>query len=143
MVRGTLEVLLVSAKGLVDVDFFGKMDPYAVLMYRSQEQKSSTASGAGSNPEWNETFVFNVSDSVSELIVKLMDSDTFSKDDLVGEAKIPLEAVFAEGSLPPTVYSVVKDQQYCGEIKVGLTFTPVETRGFDEETFGGWKHSAH
>ncbi|RWW21278.1 hypothetical protein BHE74_00023306 [Ensete ventricosum] len=78
MVRGTLEVLLVSAKGLVDVDFFGrfsphrvalssfcslswdvfgrrsldrrmtprsgKMDPYAVLMYRSQEQKSSTAS---------------------------------------------------------------------------------------------------
>ncbi|URE17989.1 C2 domain-containing protein [Musa troglodytarum] len=126
MVRGTLEVLLVSAKGLEDVDFFGKMDPYAVLMYRSQEQKSSTASGAGSDPEWHETFVFNnVSDNVSELIVKIMDSDTFSKDDFVGEAKIPLEAVFAEGSLPPTIYSVVKDQRYCGEIKVGLTFTPV------------------
>ncbi|XP_009408144.2 elicitor-responsive protein 3 [Musa acuminata AAA Group] len=143
MVRGTLEVLLVSAKGLEDVDFFGKMDPYAVLTYRSQEQKSSTASGAGSNPEWNETFVFNVSDNVSELIVKIMDSDTFSKDDFVGEAKIPLEAVFVEGSLTPTIYSVVKDQRYCGEIKVGLTFTPVETRGFDEEAFGGWKHSAH
>lgn len=43
--------------------------------------------GAGSDPEWNETFVFNVSDNVSELIVKIMDSDTFSKDDFVGEAK--------------------------------------------------------
>lgn len=48
---------------------------------------SSMDTGAGSNPEWNETFVFNVSDNVSELIVKIMDSDTFSKDDFVGEAK--------------------------------------------------------
>lgn len=37
---------------------------------------------------------------------------------------IPLEPLFIEGSLPPTVYNVVKDQKYCGEIKVGLTFTP-------------------
>jgi len=37
---------------------------------------------------------------------------------------IPLEAVFTEGSIPPTVYNVVKDEEYRGEIKVGLTFTP-------------------
>jgi len=37
---------------------------------------------------------------------------------------IPLEGVFMEGSLPPTSYNVVlPDQNYCGEIKVGLTFT--------------------
>jgi hypothetical protein len=35
-----------------------------------------------------------------------------------------LEAVYTEGSIPPTLYNVVKDEHYCGEIKVGLTFTP-------------------
>ncbi|WOL18946.1 elicitor-responsive protein 3 [Canna indica] len=105
------------------------MDPYAILICRSHEQKSSTVSGGGSEPEWNETFVFTISDHVSELIIKLMDSDTLSNDDFVGEAKIPLEPVFAEGSLPPAVYSVVKEQEYCGEIKVGLTFTPTQLLG--------------
>ncbi|KAG6511842.1 hypothetical protein ZIOFF_029920 [Zingiber officinale] len=81
--------------------------------------------GAGSEPEWNETFVFTVSDSVTNLTIKLFDKDTFSSDDFVGEAKIPLDPVFVEGSIPSTIYNVVKDQEYCGQIKVGLTFTPV------------------
>jgi hypothetical protein len=29
-----------------------------------------------------------------------------------------------EGSLPPTVYNVVKDEEFRGEIRVALTFTP-------------------
>ncbi|PKU64196.1 Elicitor-responsive protein 3 [Dendrobium catenatum] len=99
------------------------MDPYAILICRTQEQRSSTATGKGSEPEWNETFVFNVSDDVPELAIKLMDSDTFS-DDFVGEAKIPLEPLFSEGRIPPTVYNVVKDEEYRGEIKIGLTFIP-------------------
>ncbi|XVF10645.1 hypothetical protein REPUB_Repub07fG0200200 [Reevesia pubescens] len=37
---------------------------------------------------------------------------------------IPLEPVFMEGNLPPTVYNVVKDEEYFGEIRLGLTFTP-------------------
>lgn len=38
--------------------------------------------------------------------------------------RIPLEALYTEGSIPPTVYNVVKDEEYRGEIKIGLTFTP-------------------
>ncbi|KAG6529223.1 hypothetical protein ZIOFF_011419 [Zingiber officinale] len=100
--------------------------------------------GAGNEPEWNETFVFTVSDSTTDLIIKLFDKDTFSSDDFVGETKILLDTVFAEGNLPPTVYNVVKDQEYRGEIKVGLTFTPSEDRSLDfgEEEFGGWKQSS-
>ncbi|CAD6220118.1 unnamed protein product [Miscanthus lutarioriparius] len=45
----------------------------------------------------------------------------------VGEATIPLEAVYIEGSIPTTVYSVVKYEEYRGEIKVGLTFTPEDS----------------
>lgn len=39
----------------------------------------------GSNPEWNESFVFGISDDVNELHVMIMDKDSGSKDDFVGE----------------------------------------------------------
>nr|CAB3486212.1 unnamed protein product [Digitaria exilis] len=86
------------------------MDPYVILTCRTQEQKSSVAKGAGSEPEWNETFIFTVSDDTPQLHLKIMDSDITADD--------------FEGSLPPTVHPVVKEEKYCGEIKLALTFTP-------------------
>ncbi|KAJ8766126.1 hypothetical protein K2173_021643 [Erythroxylum novogranatense] len=145
MARGTLEVLLVGAKGLENTDFLNNMDPYVILTCRSQEQKSSVASGKGSEPEWNENFVFNVTDGVTELHLKILDSDTVGGDDFVGEATIELGPLFQEGSLPPTAYNVVKDEEYRGEIRVGLTFRAEERRsrgyGAEEESYGGWKES--
>ncbi|KAF7002606.1 hypothetical protein CFC21_018077 [Triticum aestivum] len=119
MAQGTLEVLLVGAKGLENTDYLCNMDPYAVLKCTSQEQKSTVASGKGSDPEWNETFVFTVSENATELVIKLLDSDGGTDDDSVGEATIPLDGVYTEGSIPPTVYNVVKDEEYRGEIKIG------------------------
>ncbi|KAM7256653.1 hypothetical protein ACFE04_012394 [Oxalis oulophora] len=146
MPHGTLEVLLVNAKGLEDTDFLNNMDPYVIITCRTQQQKSSIASGKGSNPEWNEHFVFTVSDSVTELKFKIMDSDTGTNDDFVGEATIQLEPLFVERKLEPAIYNVVKDERYCGQIKVGLTFTPEErhARSYDapEESYGGWKQSS-
>lgn len=42
--------------------------------------------GQGTNPEWNESFLFTVTDDVTELRLKIMDKDTFTADDFVGEA---------------------------------------------------------
>lgn len=42
--------------------------------------------GKGSEPEWNENFVFTISDGVTDLKLKIMDSDVGSADDFVGEA---------------------------------------------------------
>ncbi|KAH6767425.1 Calcium-dependent lipid-binding family protein [Perilla frutescens var. hirtella] len=144
MTRGTLEVLLVSAKGLEDSDFLSGMDPYAIITYRTQEKKSGIASGKGSCPEWNESFLFSISNDHTELKIKLMDKDTFTADDFIGEATIPLEPVFAEENIPPMSYNIVKDERYCGEIKVGLTFTLQRSREgvCSEESFGGWKESS-
>lgn len=145
MACGKLEVLLVSAKGLENSDFLSSMDPYVILTCRTQEQKSSVAKDQGSTPEWNETFLFTISGHVPELNLKIMDKDTFSADDFVGEANIPLEPVFEEGSLPPTAYNVVKDGEYKGEIRVSLTFLPENrhARELPAEEFGGWKQSSH
>ncbi|XP_059456447.1 elicitor-responsive protein 3-like [Corylus avellana] len=148
MPQGTLEVLLVSAKGLQNTEFLSKMDPYVILTCRSQEQRSSVASGQGLEPKWNENFVFTINAGASELNLKIMDKDTFTKDDFVGEATIPLEPLFVQGSLPSTAYSVVKDREYCGEIKVGLTFTIEGDSSWEcctEEAvkYGGWKESSY
>uniref|UniRef100_A0A368UHX3 C2 domain-containing protein n=1 Tax=Glycine max TaxID=3847 RepID=A0A368UHX3_SOYBN len=124
MPRGTLEVVLISAKGIDDNDF----------LY------------AGSKPQWNESFLFTVSDSASELNLKIMDKDNFSQDDCLGVATIHLDPVFEAGSIPETAYKVVKDEEYCGEIKVALTFTVEKNEEQDyaepEESYGGWKESS-
>ncbi|KAK6947751.1 C2 domain [Dillenia turbinata] len=144
MVQGTLEVLLVGAKGLDNSDFLNNIDPYVLIRCRTQEQKSSVASGAGSTPEWNETFAFTISGDVSELVIRIMDRDCIGDDDFLGEAKIPLDPVFEEGSLPAASYNVVKDEKYCGEIRVGLNFKgEVVDRDLPEEDYGGWKESSY
>ncbi|GMJ15031.1 hypothetical protein like AT1G63220 [Hibiscus trionum] len=146
MPQGTLQVVLVSAKGLDNTDFLCNMDPYVLFTCRTQEQKSRVASGQGSEPEWNEYFEFNISEGVYELELKIMDSDVGSQDDFVGEVIIPLEPVFEEGNVPTTAYNVVKDKNYCGEIRIGLSFTPEERQSGDdqvEESFGGWKQSTY
>ncbi|XP_047967446.1 16 kDa phloem protein 2-like [Salvia hispanica] len=143
MTKGTLEVVLVSAKGLDDSDFLSGSDPYAVLTYRTQEKTSGMGTVDGSCSEWNESFLFSISSDVPELKIKLMDKDTFTADDFIGEATIPLQPLFVENSLPPMAYHVVKDEEYRGEVRVALTFTPQRSRGdeVEEENLGGWKQS--
>ncbi|KAI3963017.1 hypothetical protein MKW98_028957 [Papaver atlanticum] len=134
MPQGILHVILISAKGLKNTDFLSNMDPYAVLTCRTQEKKSGVATGRGSEPEWNESFLFTISEGASELLIKLWDNDTGRKDDVIGLATIPLEPVFEGGSVPDGIYNVVKDEEYCGEIKLSLLFSPEEeSRGYGED----------
>ncbi|KAA8539469.1 hypothetical protein F0562_026161 [Nyssa sinensis] len=153
MAIGIMEVMLMDARGLKDAEFFGGgVDPYVLIQYKSQERKSSVARGQGSNPEWNEKFSFKVeypgADDQYKLILKIMDKDTFSADDFLGEATIYLKDLLAEGvengsaELRASKHRVVySDQTYCGEIRVGVTFTPKEQEEETEEDFGGWKES--
>ncbi|KAM1028729.1 hypothetical protein FF1_041283 [Malus domestica] len=153
MAVGLLEVNLVSAKGLGDTDLFTRMDPYVVIQYKGQEKKSSVAREQGSNPEWNEKFTFRAeypgSGEQYKITLKIMDKDTFTSDDYIGQATIYVKDLLAQGvqngtaELHPLKYSVVRaDNTYRGEIKVGLTFTPRVEQDYGGQTFGGWKHSA-
>ncbi|KAI3693939.1 hypothetical protein L1987_76895 [Smallanthus sonchifolius] len=144
MPEGVLEVNLVSAKGLQNTDILFNMDAYVILTYRTQEKKSNVASGKGSNPEWDETFLFDVSSNDStDLRIKILDKDSLTADDFVGHASIPLDALFRDGDIPAKSYNVMKDDAYCGEIRIGLNFTAQRSRGFDptDGNIGGWKQS--
>ncbi|OWM87482.1 16 kDa phloem protein 1 [Punica granatum] len=152
MAVGILEVSLVNAKSLSDHDFFSKMDPYVVIKYKNQERKSGVAREDGGSPTWNEKFSFRVEypgdGNQCKLTLTIMDKDTFTADDFVGEATIFVEDLLALGveqgsaQLHPTKYRVIgANQNYCGEIQVGVSFHLKEEEEYREQEFGGWKQS--
>nr|CAB3474778.1 unnamed protein product [Digitaria exilis] len=152
MGKGVLEVHLVDAKGLSGNDFLGKLDPYVIVQYRSQERKSSVARDQGRNPCWNEVFKFQINSTASnahhKLILRIMDHDNFSSDDFLGEATIDVTDIISLGAERGAYHQsaakhsvVLADQTYHGEIKVGVTFTA--TQGVEDgEEIGGWRHSS-
>ncbi|KAK8662427.1 hypothetical protein V6N13_092001 [Hibiscus sabdariffa] len=153
MAVGILEVFLVRAKGLENKDFLGKMDPYVIIQYKGQERESSVARGKGSNPTWREKFTFKAeypgSGDDYKLVLKIMDKDTFSSDDFIGEATIYVKDLLAIGAeegnaeIHPTKHCVVDAQNsYHGDITVGVTFTRKDEENEDEEEYGGWRQSS-
>ncbi|KZV24337.1 elicitor-responsive protein 1 [Dorcoceras hygrometricum] len=144
MTIGIMEVTLLQARGLKNREFLGKIDPYVLIRYENEEQKSRTGGGKtskfrkyfwqGSDPVWNEKFKFRVKypikgDEHPKLILKIIDKDTFTQDDFVGQATINLKELFEIGvengmaELPPQKYRVVStNKAYHGEIQVGVTF---------------------
>ncbi|XP_009776717.1 elicitor-responsive protein 3-like [Nicotiana sylvestris] len=133
MPYGQLEVYVANARGLDDTNWLTDMNPYVVVTCRTEEKKSSTASGEGSDPEWNESFLFTITRGCDELHIKLMDENTFQDDDFLGEATISLEEVFREGEVGSTSYQLYKDDEECGSIRLGLTFTREERDECDED----------
>ncbi|RZS11770.1 hypothetical protein BHM03_00043167, partial [Ensete ventricosum] len=126
----------------------GKIDPYVVIQYRDQERQSRIARSKhhspklsrillyqGRNPIWNQTLKFPVYSSginnhiQHKLTLRIMDYDTITADDFVGQATIHVGEVIALGTekgiaeLPPTKYRVVlEDKRYHGAIRVGVRF---------------------
>ncbi|XP_060206982.1 elicitor-responsive protein 3-like [Lycium barbarum] len=131
MSSGKLVVYLENATGLDDTNWLTDMNPYVVFTYGTEQKKSSTASGEGSSPEWNESFYFT--SGSDELHIKLMDENTFQSDDFIGETTISLVEVFNEGEVGSTSYELYKDDENCGSIRLGLSFTHEERSEYDED----------
>ncbi|KAG2328917.1 hypothetical protein Bca4012_021467 [Brassica carinata] len=152
MAVGILEVDVISGKGLKRSEFFGKIDPYVEIHYKGQTRKSSVDKDGGRNPTWNDKLKWRAefpgSGGDYKLIVKVMDHDTFSADDPIGEATIYVKELLEMGvekgtaELRPTKYNVVDtDLSFVGEILLGVSYSVMQDRGMDGEEFGGWKHS--
>ncbi|XP_048232186.1 16 kDa phloem protein 1 isoform X3 [Ricinus communis] len=130
MAIGTLEVELLNAKGLRGTDFLDD----------------------GGSPAWNEKLTFKVEypgqGDDYKLIFNIMDHDTFSADDFIGQATIYVKDLLELGvengvaELQPRKYCVVQaDNSYCGEIQVGLNFTLKVEEDNGGEEYGGWNQS--
>ena len=86
---GKLTLNVVAGKNLKDMELIGKMDPYVVLKCGKEEFKTKVQKKAGTNPTFNQSFIFNLEGKEDALHINVFDEDLVS-DDHIGRCDIPL-----------------------------------------------------
>jgi Ca2+-dependent lipid-binding protein len=88
--EGKLHVDLIKAKNLVKADMMGKSDPYAVLKFGKQKEKTNTIRNT-LEPQWDFSTDFQVPDgNADKLLVEVFDSDKLGKDKSLGKVELSL-----------------------------------------------------
>ncbi|XP_066398477.1 GTPase activating protein 1-like [Miscanthus floridulus] len=88
---GFLSVRVLRGINLVSCDAKGS-DPYVVLSLDGQKLKTSVIKKTV-NPVWNEDLTLAVMDASAPIKLEVFDKDTFSKDDMMGDAEFDIEAL--------------------------------------------------
>ncbi len=100
--EGKLHIELVKAKNLVKTDIMGKSDPYAVLKFGKQKERTNTIKNT-LEPQWDFSTDFKVPDGTADkLLVEVFDSDKLGKDKSLGKVEVDVLALEnAEGQWFP------------------------------------------
>ncbi|XP_028556882.1 ADP-ribosylation factor GTPase-activating protein AGD12 isoform X1 [Dendrobium catenatum] len=107
---GTLKVKVVRGINLAIRDFRSS-DPYVILALGQQKVKTSVKQ-SNLNPVWNEELKLTVPQRYGALKLQVYDYDTFSADDIMGEAEVDLQPFIAAA----TVFS---DEELPDDMQVG------------------------
>lgn len=92
--EGQLIVKLVEGRDLINVDMFGKSDPYAIVYVRPipRLMKKSRTQANTLNPIWNEEFVLEVEDPASQrLVISVMDEEELQQSRPLGQVALLLK----------------------------------------------------
>ncbi|KAK9735456.1 hypothetical protein RND81_04G206400 [Saponaria officinalis] len=141
-----IEVKLICAKDLKDVNVFSKMDVYVVGSVsgdpRSMQQTAADKDG-GINPTWNHIMRFNVDESAARLnrlglVFQIMSNRTLG-DKEVGRVYVPLKELFDSiGEILIEEKNVVYQVQtstgrFKGQLKFSYKFGEKFTYTFDQK----------
>jgi len=108
----------IEKKGLV-----GKADPYVVLKYGTQSEKSATVNN-NHNPVWHVTGCFDVDEqSSNEVTIEVFDDD-IGKDDFLGKAIIDIRELFEAKEFVNKWVTLEKCKT--GEILISAKFIPLQ-----------------
>jgi len=140
---GSLSVHIKRATGLRKADTFGKSDPYCKATWAGNADTAEQTRVIDNTlePEWDETFVFKVSQAAADaakgqndtadstLLLQVYDEDTGS-DELLGVVSLSLRAILAAASI--TVAQTGSVEQWhtltgskaSGQMLVNVTWTP-------------------
>ncbi|XP_020220377.1 probable ADP-ribosylation factor GTPase-activating protein AGD13 isoform X2 [Cajanus cajan] len=88
---GLLKVKVIRGTNLAIRDIKSS-DPYVVLSL-GQQTVQTTVIPSNLNPVWNEEYMLSVPEHYGQMKLKVFDSDTFSSDDIMGEAEIDLQSL--------------------------------------------------
>jgi len=94
-----IAITVETGKGLPDLDSGpGESDPYVILEYEGQRHRTSVVEG-DLEPIWGDTFIVDATPG-GVLVVKLMDEDALSSDELIGTISMPLPTIRVGESAP-------------------------------------------
>ncbi|KAJ4980379.1 hypothetical protein NE237_031216 [Protea cynaroides] len=86
---GMLKVKVVKGTNLAIRDLLSS-DPYVILTLGQQTVQTQVIN-SNLNPVWNEDLMLSVPENFRALKLKVYDHDTFSADDIMGEAEVDLQ----------------------------------------------------
>ncbi len=88
--EGTLLVDIIKARNLIKTDIMGKSDPYAVLKFGKQKEKTNTIKNT-LEPQWDHHAEFSVPDGgADKLLVEVFDADKLGKDKSLGKIEVDI-----------------------------------------------------
>merc|ERR1712041_39538 len=97
---------------------FGKPDPYVILSYGDQVEKSKVVKN-NLNPEWSLEKIFTVTKNTpKEILIEVYDKDTVTKDDFMGRVSLPISDIplHSQGSWIPLQDCKSGEILFSGEI---------------------------
>eukprot|EP00090_Calanus_glacialis_P017269 TRINITY_DN26933_c0_g1_i7.p1 TRINITY_DN26933_c0_g1~~TRINITY_DN26933_c0_g1_i7.p1 ORF type:complete len:1127 (+),score=330.64 TRINITY_DN26933_c0_g1_i7:171-3551(+) len=117
---GFLRVTVHRAEDLVDKDIGGESDPYVVIRYSGQKNKSKHVKG-NLNPEFEFTTGYVTEDNgPSDLSIEIMDHD-LGKDETLGICSFDLRKVMGDGTLD-NVWATLEGVK-SGQVLVSMDFS--------------------
>lgn len=129
--QGKLKVTVVKATGLKSQERIGKSDPYVRLYVRVLFKKKTTTKDSNLNPEWNESFEFDVEDTETQTLVLQVKDEDIGTDKELGIAALSLhdlkpdtEVVITQPLLKHLDTVKHKDKGDRGSITVKLLYHP-------------------
>ncbi|EIW82210.1 hypothetical protein CONPUDRAFT_103096 [Coniophora puteana RWD-64-598 SS2] len=147
---GTLIVVILKARNLVNKRHFGKQDPYCAATLNGDTRRTKAVKRGGQHPEWDEEFRFTIFEDVEDELArtahgsdtppppppkkaskkkikggKTMRLSCYSDEprdpELIGEALVNLTEVLTRGETDEWFPLLNKDK-YSGEVYLELTF---------------------
>lgn len=73
-------------------------DPYIVVTYGGQRYQTRVCNDGGTNPVWNETLSFGMSND-QDMEFAVWDKDTMSRDDSIGFGRVFVQQLMSSGGM--------------------------------------------
>ncbi|XP_073061244.1 ADP-ribosylation factor GTPase-activating protein AGD12-like [Primulina eburnea] len=93
---GMLKIIVLKGTNLAVRDMLSS-DPYVVLTL-GQQKAQTTVIKSNLNPIWNEELMLSVPQDYGSIKLQVYDHDTFSADDIMGEAEIDIQPMITSAT---------------------------------------------
>jgi hypothetical protein len=120
---GTLVLHIHYAEHLMDVQTFGKQDPYVVVKCGKNKFKTPVCANGGRTPNWEVSYCFNLNGKDDVMHFKVKDREV-TKDRKIARADIPLrQLIEPNGRKSVNLVATNNFSKHAGVLWVSTTFT--------------------